>query len=384
MKRTRRFATVFIVVTFLSLFLALPSASAAASEVWVNNVKLDSSAYYLANGSGTATTTKPASGGYVYFNASAGTLTLYNAQLNTPHLQSYESLLFANGDLTIILTGTNTLQYTATSTSGTYMGIYVQGLLTVTGSGSAAIQMNSTSTSGAVLYGIYSHDMKIESGTLSAQVSGYGQVFGIDSYFDILITGGSITLNCEGVYAIAVLAQAGDFTMSGGSVTATSNTEANAMGLSAGNLTLICGEGTFSGFGADNSEGGYINANNGAFTVLGGHFIFKGSTSALRSGYSTYTTSLNNITTYVSASSSGSGKSLWKTAADGVLVKSPAAVSPFRYAEFIGPDCYAVPPQTGDSSAPWLWAGMALFALLFAAEIFRLGCKSKGKRQGNW
>ncbi len=82
MNRTRRLTAVFILVTLLSLFFALPSASAAnATEVWVNNVKLDSSAYYLANGSGTATTTKPATGGYVFFNAAAGTLTLYNAQL---------------------------------------------------------------------------------------------------------------------------------------------------------------------------------------------------------------------------------------------------------------------------------------------------------------
>ena len=224
--------------------------------------------------------------------------------------------------------------------------------------------------------GVYSHDIKIESGTLSAQVGGYGQVFGIDSYFDILISGGSITLNCEGLYAIAVLAQTGDFTMSGGSITATSNTEINAMGLSAGNITLENGEGVFSGFGADNSEGGYIHTAGGAISVLGGHFIFKGSTSAIRAADSTYTTSLNGITTYVSSSSSGSGKSLWETAADGVLVKSPAAVSPFRYAEFIGPD----PPQTGDGQAPWLWLGVAGLCLLLAAGMMSMAQKVYRKR----
>ena len=153
--------------------------------------------------------------------------------------------------------------------------------------------------------------------------------YGIESFAGILVSGGSITLNCEGAYAIAVLAQTGDFHMSGGSVAATSTTDFNAMGLAAKNITLVSGEGVFSGFGLDNSEGGYIHNASGTISVQGGHFIFKGSTQALRTSADPYAASLNNMTTYVSSSNSGIEKSLWTSAADGALLSTSLQRSPF-------------------------------------------------------
>ena len=224
-KNSYKFSIAFILTVILWLLIALPSASAAtATEVWVNNVKLDSSAYYLANGSGTATTTKPASGGYAYFDAASGTLTLYNMQLDTLHTYAtYDSLLFANGDLEIVLTGASTLQYN-NSNIGTYMGIYVQGLLTISGSGSASIQFDSTAL-GTAVYGIYSHDMAIASGTLNVRTSGLYVTHGIVSYSDIYITGGNTTVQIDAIYAIGFLMQTGDFRMTGGTANATVSAE---------------------------------------------------------------------------------------------------------------------------------------------------------------
>ena len=370
MNRTHRLTAVFILVTLLSLFFALPSASAAnATEVWVNDVRLDASAYYLANGSSTATTTKPATGGYVYFNAAAGTLTLYNAQLNTTHFQSYNSLLFANGDLTVVLAGTSTLQNTATS-AGTYMGIYVQGLLTLTGSGSATIQMNCTSVSIA-LYGIYSHDMKIEGGTLNVDIDGLDAVYGIDSYYDIYISGGNITIDADGYYGIGVYAQTGDFRMTGGSIYVTGSSDYDMYSVSGQNISLEGGTGTFWLGETSNGYGGVIESN--TFSVSGGHFIFSGGRSALYSQTSSYTLNVSNVLTYASTNSSGSGKSLWSSPADGKLIATASNDFRFHYVEFIA---YGTAPQTGDGQTPWLWAGIGMICLLSAAG-FTAGARRK-------
>ena len=364
-KKTYRFSIAFILVTLVALFLALPSASAAATVVWVNDVKLDSSAYYLASGSTVATTTKPATGGYAYFNVAAGTLTLYNMQLNTPHTyNTYNIPLFANGDLNIVLTGASTLQY-HNNDARKFMGIYVQGSLTISGSGSLSINISNTNAA-SILYGIYVHDLAIASGTISMDLESVNMIFGFDSFGDILVTGGSATIRCDGEDGYAIAAQMGDFRMTDGTVDALFTANDAARGLYAFNILLEGGSGTFAADGiATGSMGGEFKET--ALSVTGGHFIFRGRTYALNYQSRSYTLNLENVLTYVSTASSGSGRTLWASAADGVLINTTAETSPFLFVEFMMPV-----PQTGDSARPWLWAGIGAGAVLLAATAVLL------------
>ena len=363
-----------IAVLFIALLLctpAIPAGAAGATSVWVNGLELTSFTPYLGSGDIAPSASKPVSGGYAYMDYENARLTLYDMRLDTFHTHStkyatYHSAVFANGDLEVVLAGTNVLQRTLPD-PGIYTGLYIQELLTVTGNGSLDIQMDSTSDE-TYPYGVCSDYMIIENGTLGVRLSGTSQICGLFSYSDIWMTGGSTTVRCDGgQLSAAIMASGGRFTMSGGRVTATANSPAGTKGLYCGSVTLSGGEGVFSGYGGDDSEGGYLSAYFEKLSVTGGHFVFRGSTAALLTYVNTFEMDLTGVQTYVSADGGGSGKSLWTSDADGRLIDKTFTPSPFHYVEFIAPGWYAVPPQTGDGTRPWLWAGIALCALLFAA-----------------
>lgn len=371
MKKTSRIFFAMMIAVFLFSVFALPSASAAgATSVWVNNVELNAGSPYWKNGNLPAT----ASDWNAHFDAATSTLTLNNAVIGTLHAySSYNGLLFANGDLTLVLTGSSTLQYGATSL-GTYMGIYVQGLLTVTGSGGASILLNGTAFS-SYLYGIYTHDLAIEAGTLNIQVNCVFMSYGIASYGDAVISGGSVTVGCNGLMCNGVYAQTGDFIMTGGRIAVTAIAGGDAIALQAQGITLEGGEGVFAGNASKPVYGGYLIGN--TLNVSGGHFVFCGIYGGLFCQSAPLAANLTNVLTYVSPSMDGSGKRLWTGPADGELASNFVAISPFRYVEFILPGTGEEYPRTGDTASPWLWAGIALCAALMAAGIPAAAARKK-------
>ena len=373
-----------IAVFLMALLLcipAIPAGAAGAASVWVNGLELTSFTPYLGSGDNTPSAFKPVSGGYAYMDYEASRLTLYDMRLDTFHTHStkyatFHSAVFADGDLEVVLAGENFLRKTV-SDPNVFTGIYAQGLLTVTGNGRLDIRMDSANDE-TYPYGIICDYMKIENGTLDVQLSGTSQVCGLISYNDILISGGSTTVRCSGGrLGAAIMASGGSFSMSGGRVTATANTSAGTKGLYCGDMILTGGEGFFSGYGADDSEGGYLNAYFETLSVTGGHFVFKGSTAALLTYINTFEMDLLRVQTYVSADGGGSGKSLWTSVADGQLIDTLWVTSPFHYVEFIGPHWYwhAVPPQTSDGMCPWLWAVIAACALIVAAAGVRAAAR---------
>lgn len=365
MKKINKYFFAMMIAVFLFSVFTLPSASAAgATSVWVNNVELNAGNPYWKNGNLPAS----ASDCNAHFDAATSTLTLNSAVINTPHAASgSQNLVSANGDLNLVLTGTSTLQYTANAL-GYYNGFHVNGLLTITGSGGANILLNSNDYN-IYLYGNLSDTLAIESGTLDVQIGGVynaSGASGIASYKDISISGGNVTIGCKGIQCYMVFAMSGDFSMTGGNITATT-VSTNSMGVAAQNITLEGGEGVFSGSASGPGTGGYLAGT--ALSVSGGHFVFSGNNEALFSQNGPPTVSLTNVLTYVSTDVSGSGKSLWTSPADGVLISTYTVPSPFLYVEFILPGSGDKYPLTGDSQMPWLWAEIVLLCLLSVAGL---------------
>lgn len=92
---------------------------------------LNSSTPYLANGEDAADADAPDSGGYVYFDAAAHTLFLNNASITGAANGTNNYGIYAEGDLNIVLAGSNTLSAGDATTGftgsrGDSKGIYVR------------------------------------------------------------------------------------------------------------------------------------------------------------------------------------------------------------------------------------------------------------------
>lgn len=363
-KRNRMFLAMMIAVFLLSVF-ALPTALAAgATSVWVNNVELNAGNPYWKNGNLTAS----ASDWNAYFDASSYTLTLRDAQINTVSDDSvytlYKGMIYANGDFTLALSGASRLTY-AGAASGHIAGVYGAGSITVTGEGS--IDVGVTVTGGSQFgFGICAiQDLTVTGGTLTIGIhSGY-IAHGLYSRGNILYTGGRSTINNVGSRGRMVYTDAGVFRMTGGWISGTSETTGSSgLGLAGDKLYLEGGYGSFYAFGTAETSG--CDIWDSEMYVSGGHFIFAGERSGIFiDGAGTPVISLTNVTTYVSASISGSGKYVWHSPADGELAYTYFVTSPFRYVEFVVPE----EPQTGDAVNLWLWAGIALCVGLMMAGI---------------
>jgi len=306
-----------ILIGFLSLsFAPQPASAAGAASVTVNGATLNAGTPYWAIG-GTTYTTEPAVWN-AYFNASTSTLTLSSAVLSTATaapigaVNVYDCLVYAPGDLHIVLIGTNTLTCIK-DTANIATGIAVAGSLTISGSGSAAITAENTST------GIYAAACGIFA-------SGAAQILS-----------GAITADVTALFL--------------------------THGIYADQLILDSGDGRFYGYGAGGYGAGFADAD---VLYSGGVFTFIGNRCALvnESALTNATYSLTDGLIYVSEHTDGSNLRRWTSEADGMLAGHGLNPSIFKYVQFRP---YTVEPQTGDHAHPWLWAGIAAGALLCAA-----------------
>ena len=368
MKSIFRVCITMILTALLTLTAFAPVALAAnATEVYVNNVKLDKDNPYWKNGNAAASKDD----GNAYFDETSATLTLYNAVINTARdtlvSGTYRPLVSANGDVTVVLSGANSLQYNDVLT-GQIAGIYASGTTTIRGSGSLDIQIeNAASTT--FTFAIYSYRaLSIQGGTISIAVHAGTITHGLYSRADIWISGGQTTIDNRGERTRMVYTEDGDFRMTGGTVTGSAESSGSSgLALYAEDITLEGGEGIFKAFGVPEARG--LSMWDADLIVSGGHFVFMGEEAALRSYISNLSVIADGILIYVSESSDGAAKWRWLSIADGELAETSTKTTPFLYVEFLDPSFYGTMPQTGDGQTPWLWAGMSLCVLIGAAGL---------------
>jgi hypothetical protein len=367
MRKTNRIFAAFLLATFLVFSFTLPCASAGGgTDVWVNGIWLNGASPYWKNGDAAASP----SDWNAYFDAATSTLTLKDAVINHPFDFTSKALIYADGDLNLVLTGTNTLSGAETAAPALY-GICAVNSLTIYGGGSADFQLANTYEPSAV-YGIYAGEsLAITSGLLTINVSGV-LTHGLASPGGILIAGGETDIQANGSEQCSlVLVDNTSFRMSGGKITGTAVSNEAAVGVVSMGVVLAGGEGNFRAQSSSFAMG-LFNVGP-VLSVSGGSFVFSGDSGALAAILApgdSVDLRLTNVKTYASDAADGAGKRLWDSAADGDLVGIVGRLSPFLYVEFIGSaDPGSLAPQTGDAARPWLWAGIALCAALGAAGL---------------
>ena len=355
------------------LCLAFSAASAAdATEVYVNNVKLDADYPYWVNGSLAALAAKPAGGYNAYFNAAAATLTLQGASIDTVYIigfYSEESLVHANGDLTVILAGTNTLSYSSAADRYLY-GISGDGDLTVTGSGSVDIQLRNTSAGNGRTCAILSgNNLYIQGGRFSIDVEGpeYGYGF-ISESADMVYAGGYAEVVVSSRASRVLYIRSGSFRMTGGTIRGTiSSVSGGSRGFAAVDAYLEGGTAVIRALGGTARGLHVYSDGSGTLSVSDGDFTFIGDDVALRFGDNAVSVNIADIVeVYVSEAVSGSNLERWYSAAQGELAMTTTLSSPFKYVRFVAP---VDMPRTGDNAVPCLWAGIALCALIISAGL---------------
>jgi len=363
MKKTNRLFAAFLLVAFLVLSFALPSASAGGgTEVWVNNVYLTSGSPYWKNGNA------PASAGdwNAYFNVATATLTLNNAEIDTLSDTTvdaaYQALVYADGPITVVLEGNNAFQFNGTANS-TIAGIYASGALTVNGSGGAVMKIQTTSNISA--YGIYGDGvLTIENGTLDMGIKTIFMAIGFGSNSGILFAGGMAIVGANGSYSRIFVVESGTLRITGGAIKGLATAAGgNAIALMALTIYLEGGEGVLR---ATEDESGYgILVGVNTMYVTGGDFIIAGTTSVV---YPELPGDLliTGRAAYASESFGGAGESLFIALRNTTQTVPLSSLRPYRHVRFVAD---TVMPQTGDYTMPWLWAGLALFAMLGAAAL---------------
>lgn len=370
MKKTAlKMTTLTLVLILISGLPVMPALAANATYVTVGGVTLNAATPYWANGAAAASAAAPATGGYVYFNETANTLTLNNAVMDTaytvPGNPTLNGGLSANGDVKIVLIGASTIAIAANSTD-IIVGI-MTGATTVSGGGSLNIQLSNTNIS-SHMYGMLTFgDLTILSGTITVSIHSGDTAYGIMSNSKILIAGGNLDVQTKGSMSMGFYSFNDFIRFTGGTVSAKAVSKgAIALGIYADAVYMEGGTGSFSGTGGDISGGLGFKGN--ALSYAGGVFYYSGLTSGLLydnvSAHYTVTAPAGSI--FVSKNFDGSDLRPWTSeAADGQLITLfPFDFSEFLYVRFSLPDA-----QTGDASTPWLWAGIALVCLLSVAGI---------------
>jgi len=382
-KKINAFLYIIIPAMLFVLCLRAPAALAAgATSVWVNGVELTASAPYWENGSATASGTEPAGGYNAYFNSATATLTLNDAVVNTPSvvagMGTNMSLIHAQGDISVTLSGANAITFSGNEVDEIY-GFVAMGALTINGDGSADVHIvnDNAETKTAAIWGVLG--LTVHSGTLSVLAGNGESSYGLYSDGDILFEGGEAQLKTVGLYSISIFSTAGDAVLSGGKITATSETNGMyGIGVFAEQVYMAGMEGSFTAYGTGNVYGMANRTNEVVYT--GGDFTFSGSTSAM--GCSLSDTDppaylLGNATVKVSLYTDGSLPAVWTAATGARLVSNMLVTSDFHYARIYTAD--SVSPQTGDASRPWLWAGIAGLCLVLGAAGI-LAKRRSGKR----
>lgn len=162
-----------MVLSFLPTMVFVASADETDS-ILVGGVSLTVSNPYLANGASAASADRPISGGYAFFDAANGTLTLHNATIEDdawPFRTSYG--IYFPGDLSIVLEGTNTIKGDGVAGSYDSYGIYCSGDVTISGE-SATIEGGTVAGTIPISCGIYSEgNIKIISGSVTVKAYSY-------------------------------------------------------------------------------------------------------------------------------------------------------------------------------------------------------------------
>lgn len=357
-KRTGRKLLVLVLAWFISGCFGLPAASAnGGTEVWVNNVWLNSASPYWKNGNATAS----ADDWNAYFNAAASTLTLKNAIVNTPSDTTVDAatqaLVYVDGDITVVLEGDCVLSY-----AGAYgikiAGIYASGTLTVTGGGSLSMQITATANQNVMGF-TGTNALTVEGGALDLLLTSSFATAAFVSGNTILFSGGSAVAVCDGLFARVFNVSGGTLRITGGAVKgiARSTGQGNAIAVLATSAYLEGGQAFLIATASEIAYGFLV----GEFTlvVTGGDFATSGTTNAV------YPLTGGNLlltgrSIYGSESRTGSGLRLILPGRSTMQTVPLSDLSAYRYLWFTAD---AEIPRTGDGSMPWLWAGIALLTL---------------------
>ena len=375
-----RVAAVMLVLILLFCTPTAWAATAGATLVQVNGVTLTSAAPYWANGSSTASTTAPASGGYIFFDAAAETLTLCNAVVGNisaiPGSTTRKSCLFVDGDIHIMLSGASTLSY-ASDAYATLYGLCVWGKTSIGGDGSLNVQINNTFPSSNSLAIFCRGDLSVISGTLILDVDASISGFGLTSEAAILFAGGNAQIDTNAMQSAGLMTQYSDIRITGGSVTAAvTSSGPYASGLYGSNISLEGGVGRFSANGGTTCCGlGFWGKK---LVYTGGTFTFSGSKTAITydKTFVNYALTAPKGTVNVSLFTDGRNLMPWTSDADGMLISlSKTLFSNFRFVKF----CMPV-PQTGDTSLPWLWISITLCALTGMAVLTAAAIRERRRR----
>lgn len=347
---------------------APPALAAGADKVWINNYMLDSSVQYWKNG-GTAGT---ASDFNAAFDPVTSTLTLDAAILTALYAapSGDGALVYADGDLTVILKNDSSLTYHGTSLYD-IRGIWTTGTLTLSGTGTVDIDLQNNASGSGYAVGIVSgYDLNVQGGDYDLQIDATDNATGISAARDTAISGGQISIHTTGRDGRGIDG-GGNVDISGGWIS-TAGTHTNvSIGLYGDEIFLRGGDGLFQAGGAFIACG--LMFQNDTLHVSGGSFVFSGGSYAMNfTGTAPPAYDLRGVDTFVSDDAAGLGRWQWTSKADGELAAS-ATPSPFRYVQFserrAQSAASAAAPQTGDGASPWVWAGLALCAAICAARM---------------
>lgn len=144
-------------------------------------------------------------GGTVSYNAETNTLTLNNAVINTPQVNSfYTSGIYAEGNINITLTGENRVEISGGQITA---GIYANGVITIGGSGALRVTASGSSIETRAISTGYTENeagVVINSGSVTVNASGQSGIYAVyldDSYGTtpptryFKINGGTVELN---------------------------------------------------------------------------------------------------------------------------------------------------------------------------------------------
>lgn len=162
------------------------------------------------------------------YNPATNTLTLTNYSYSQDGWRDgdYSGGIYCSSNLTIKLIGNNSVNNTYSHQYNDSCGIYVSGRLTITGDGSLTTSGGS-GVDGKGSYGIMAGGLTVNSGTITATGKTAKESYGIGTIGqskNIIVNGGTITATgaVSTVYGSCGIQCSGNFTMTGGRVTAKS------------------------------------------------------------------------------------------------------------------------------------------------------------------
>lgn len=238
-----------------SLEIIVKTPQAPLTEMYIGGTQLnvESGGYYVVSEGQTVETVDAKPGGpYARLyqdaeNDSAWTLELNNFTYSgaghtglDSRFKAFSAALYAAGDLTIVLTGTNRLTCTEAGSESTNAGVYVDGALTFTGAGSLTAIGADVTDEYAISCGIYTYG--------SITMAGTGTVAG---------TGGDSSGDSSYSYGVWAAGGSGSITVGSGSLTGTGGSGTTSGGVYANESIEVKGGGSLEGTaGAASASGG--------------------------------------------------------------------------------------------------------------------------------